>query len=218
VKFIVALVVAAVVAGLVIALVVVTGQRTDATFRADSLEALADSQKKVLAAQVKRAVQSEIKPDAVDKKLKTQTKVKVRAVVEIAPVAAANVSGIGVTVVDGERIDSMHDYKAPVTLDVTAVLPAPPGKGRFTYRLGIDPIPIIPSVRCSTQKYDGIHRAFVAFDSLPDWAKVNIREAQADRSVCNPPTAGFGLSMKVPGWATLLVGGVGFVVGFFVAN
>ncbi len=200
------------VVGLAIALALTRRAVRSTALRADSLEAVADTQRMVAGAAVRRMVQAELAKTAVDESLKAKPKVRIVTTIRFDTVRIHDFAGSPVVEVEGVRIDTARVDSAGITGTVVAKLPPPPQPGRWDMTLGIKPFTIIPGVSCSKEKFNGIRRAYVTLDSLPPWAHPDIRSAQASAGVCNP-IVGFGVSLKTTWWTVLLGAAAGFLAG-----
>lgn len=207
--------VAALILGLGIWVAVLKHRTRVIAFRADSLEAVADTTKKVAGAWERRATQNALHASELDDSLHAKPKVVFRTRIQFDTVYADTAVGSPVVEVEGVRRGSIAIDSPAVSLHTDVEMPPPPGNLRLlNVRIGISSIPAIPLVSCSTERFNGLYRAFVALDSLPPWARVEIRDAQADQGVCNPTGVSFGL--KLPWWTEVIAAGGGFLAGWLL--
>lgn len=203
--------------GLAIALTVVSGRARSNALRADSLEAVADTTKQIAGAWERRATQAELGKTAAEAQLKLKPKTSVAITLKIDTVYRDTAIGTPVTETEGVRRSTVDFRQEPVTLHTDLEMDPPPGTARMlNTRIGIDPILLVPRVSCSTERFNGIHRAHVTIDSLPPWVTPQIRAAQADADVCNQ-RIGFAVSLGKTWWFTAGVALAGFLAGVALA-
>jgi len=203
----------ALVAGLVVMLIRTSNLAV--ALAADAAEARADTTKWIerLGVWERRAVQAELRATTAEDSLKLKPKASISIRLKIDTVYKDTIVGSLVVEDDSVRRSAIDFRQEPVQLQATAELPPAGRPGRLVNaRLGIDPITIVPRVSCSSEKFNGIHRAHVTLDSLPRWVTPEIREAQADAQVCNP-RGGIQISLG-GGWKwTAGAGILGLLIG-----
>lgn len=172
---------------LIAALVAVLQQRAvarTAGLRADSLEAVQDTTRRLLADSLgtvwgRRVVQAERRADSLDRQLALAPKVRLVPVVHVDTVTlhdSAAVAG------DSLRTADFTVRQVPVTLWASVALPAA-GQGTLNARVALDPIPLDVRVGCGERV--GMTRTAVATVRGPSWATLDLGQPQATPDVCN---------------------------------
>lgn len=173
----------------------------DRELQIDSLEAVNDTTreiKNILADSLRyferRAVQTELEADSLDKALERESRVRANAEARVdsleSVIASSSVSEDSL----GVRTASFDFYDEPYTIDAEIVMPPPPRSANLILNVKLDPIPLSFRVGCSENPDTDIKRATIGI-TTPDWAEVELKEVTQEPGVCNPqvevPEEGF---------------------------
>lgn len=184
-------------------------------FRADSLEAVADTQRVtflgVLQLTERRVVQVAQARDSLDRLLKLRPTVKVAAVVTL-PVVDTVVVGVASDTTGREATFSHRE--PPYTVLAAVTLPVPPETPQMRLAIRLDTIPLGLRLGCRPGK--PLATAHAAITS-PIWAQVSLVALTQDPALCNAPRASYGfrvpgLGVKLPWWVPILGGAVAWEV------
>lgn len=166
------------------AIYVVSDARQDrdaALLRADSVEAALDHSRVVrgvladsLMLVTRRAVQSEIQRDSLDRKLKVRTRATADVSVHIPVITADSVKGTQ----DYTRL-TFDTYERPFTIHAEVSL----ADTSAAFNIRTDTASLHLRLTCE----DGDVKKARAFVSGPDWLNMNITGVQQDPVVCNAP-------------------------------
>jgi hypothetical protein len=182
-----------------------------AAFRADSVEAAASTTQQIGHAYFRRAVQAEVARDAIDRKLKTETKARQDLELQLAGGQTTDTSAITVDPT-GASSATFSTKVAPANVDVIVTWPRT-GDARAAFTVAFDPIHINASLRCSDLRVDGVRQALVYVEPVGIDMKVTVRSATQDRGVCQPELAAPRSHAK----AALVVGGIlGLTAGYLL--
>lgn len=179
--------------------------------RADSLEAVADTSRRLLTDSLvtvwgRRVVQAELRADSLDHRLRLRPAVVTRTVVHLDTLTDTIIAPV--VVHDSTRHADFRVRQVPYTLLAHAALPPPPVEGRLAVTVTLDPLPLDLRVGCGPKV--GPVRPATATASGPPWATLDLREVRADPDVCNAqPITVTGM----PWWGAGLVGIMGLLVG-----
>jgi hypothetical protein len=207
-----------VVLGLFIALRLEASRARQNGLRADSLEAVADTTRRLWGVDsgvwVRRAVQTEIQLGVLDKLLKQKPVVVYRDSIVIKPVVIAGPTGpVTSDPNDSIRRGQFHVDSTPYHADVTAELPKAPSLGRISLAVSLDPIIIDAEVACG-KAIGGVKPAIVQL-TAPPWARVGLSNTQTAPDVCNAQRGFLLGGFSVPWWLALGTAGLGFLGGHF---
>lgn len=151
-------------------------ERDVQAFRADSVEAVADTTRRVAGMWEKRSVQMEIERDSIDDLLRQKSVVKAKIFVRVDTQYVEAVAESHADTAD------FHTHQTPFDINAHVVMPDT-GLATAAFRVSLDPIPL--SVRLGCQNAKPIKKATIAVKS-PDWAKLQMDSVYQDKSVCNP--------------------------------
>lgn len=181
------------------------GELRDVGLRADSLEAVADTNRRhVLSAKdsakllgdsliivQRRVVQVAAERDAFDRALRLERIAKGNLVTEVARLRAGNITSTRPTTDSaGVRSATFDIRRPPYTVFLGVSLPPAPSPGRVdTLDVAIDRIPITIREGCGERNAQGIRAATWTITS-PPWATVHIERVEQDPELCNPTTRG----------------------------
>lgn len=217
------------------------GAHFDASLRADSALAAADTSKRVTDAKVqkvlgdstaawqRRTVQETQRADSLDKVLgserKTLTDLRVSINKGTGSASGAvrvvyvpvNAGTPGTPVAESTSIRSSHfDVTAgvfQVAADVS--LPAPPARGTMEATVTAPQIPLGIRIECGSVT-DGVRRAD-AIVTGPTWATVGIARTEASPAVCNP-TMKIESGRRVPLWVMVTTDVLSAVGGYWLGS
>lgn len=182
---------------------------TASAFRADSVEAINSTTQQVGHAYLRRAVQAEVARDSLDKKLKTETKVRIDLELELASGEDADT----VMINEDDEWAQFHGKVAPANVQVDIVWPAKGGDARAHFGVTFDPIRLNVQVKCSIKDSDGVRQAMTLVRPELAGISAQIVNTTQDRGVCSAKQAAHKSRTK----AALIVGGVaGLAAGFFL--
>lgn len=161
--------------------------RDAAALRSDSLAAVVDTTRHIngvlstnLNLVTRRAVQTQLHADSVDKKLDITSRALVSMsarVAEIHTSAVAHVSDSNTV-----RFADFHVRREPFTIDAHASLPAPPATGTLDVDAKVDTARI--GVRMACSKGVDVNSASVYVDT-PKWLTVRVDSVKQDAAICN---------------------------------
>lgn len=175
----------AVVAGLYVRGNVFRGQAARNALRGDSLEAAADTTRRVFqndhVRQERRIVQAELKRDSLDKQLKRTTALLASVTGQVRPLDTVLVAKV--TEDSLIRKARFQADRPPYHVDLTAYLPPPPQNGSLEGSIRLDPAVLQMRTQCG-QPVNGVRPATLMF-SGPDWLEFSIHSAQQDPLFCN---------------------------------
>ena len=182
----------------------------------DSLEAIRDTlrvQRVVLRGTTdtlqvwqRRAVQAELKRDALDQALRATRRLQAVVTVTTRPLDTVLTGVSDTDESDSVRTAEFVGYDPPYRLAARVWIPRPPTPPSMALRLGLDPIPLRIRVFCGPKNRYGFRPAFLGV-LKPDWATLAMDSITQAPEVCNPRPRG------VPKWLVALGAGLGFLVG-----
>jgi len=179
---------AVVVVGLYVRGNVFRGQAVQNALRSDSLEAAADTTRRVFqndhVRQERRIVQAELKRDSLDKQLKRTTALLANVKAEVKPLTDVAVLPAEPEVVNGMTQVGFRADRPPYHLTETAFLP-------LNHRIDsirvdtirLDPALIQMRTQCG-QPVNNVRPATLMF-SGPNWLEFTVQSAQQDPLYCN---------------------------------
>lgn len=201
-----------VVAGLVIALFAYRGAARANGLRADSLVAVLDTERVISngkeSAFVLRVLQSQLVIDSLDILVKQKPKVKIVTVVTVDTLRLFDTVSVAVDANDVRSANFTKDT-TPFHVKLAVSLPPPPRAGQVSMQVSLDSIPLDARIGCG-EKVGGV-RSATTYVTAPPWAKVGLRQVQADPDVCNATVLpGFDVKIRLPWWASIVtfIGGV----------
>ena len=194
-----------------------------AALRQDAIEAAADTTRRVLArsfsgaviARERRAVQAELRADALDRELRRRTAALAVARVAIDSLAAGVVAEKPAEVIGADvRVASYRIDQPPFHVTAIDTVPPPPARPRLALAIRLDAIPMSLRLMCGARdRLTGVAPASVLVES-PPWAQVTLERVQQAPEICSPvprlavPNVGFGGAWRWGGRALLVGAGV----------
>ena len=172
----------------------------DEALRADKVEALADTTRRLLvhaagdrAVWQRRAVQQGQRADAFDAELGLTRKAFVSASVTITQLEALLWSQPVAQDTDGTRRAAFHVRQPPYTAEAAVALPPPPTPGNLQLRIALDTLPLDLRLECGEAEGGGVHQASAVL-SGPPWATVRLGRVEQAPEICSPrpPLLNFG--------------------------
>lgn len=132
----------------------------------------------------RRAYQSNLEVDALDKQLKEESAAREKLNLTIAGLEATISSTSGVTLdSDGARLAGFHIRQEPYTVDLKVKLPPPPDTGLATVSVTVDTAHVGVRMVCG-KPVDGIRPASTVV-TTPKWLNVVVDSAEQNTKVCN---------------------------------
>lgn len=159
-----------------------------ARLTSDSLEAVLDTTRFENGVYQRRIVQSNLKADSLDKKLKLESKMRARLEVQLANVTdTANVESDTTVGDEDTHAVSIHRYKEPITLDEHIAVNGDGVKDKWfiDWNAKIDPITLKPRIACGAEDALGLRKATLAVEA-PSFATIAIDSVQQSPGVCSP--------------------------------
>lgn len=209
------------------------GAHFDASLRADSAIAAADTSKLITDRKVqkvlgdstqawqRRVIQEKQRADELDKtlRLERRTKTDIGVTIDKGKGTASGVVTFAPASAVAPATDTRQahfDVKAGV-FDVAAdvQLPAPPASGTMVATVTAPKIPLSLRLGCGPAT-DGVHRAD-AIVTGPRWATVGIDHVEADPAVCNP-TMKLDSGHKVPLWVMIASDALSAAAGYWAGS
>ncbi|HEX9107198.1 MAG TPA: hypothetical protein VF832_08215 [Longimicrobiales bacterium] len=134
----------------------------------------------------RRAVQTGVRADELDKQLSQVTKARAELVAQIAELKGS----VNVTVVsdanDSVRSATVHRREEPYTLDISARLPKPPAEAEISYHVVLDSVKLGVRVSCGPRVKAGEIRTATVSATPPPWLPLRIDNPTLDADLCNP--------------------------------
>ncbi len=194
----------------------------DNALRADSIQAAADTTRRVLqetmrdsvAVWQRRAIQLRERSDQLDRALRLERRARVALEARVHALALTDTSPTAVVEDSVRRIafsgrDPPYTYRADITL---REFPTP--QYNLALEIQLDPIPLDLRIGCSPP-IDGIRQAQATVVS-PPWATVELTYVTQDQDVCRSPALELppvSLGMRMPWWVIPLAVIAGYVAG-----
>lgn len=181
-----------------------------ALLRADSLEAAADTTRRVLTEALdhstiafeRRLVQERQHQDSLDRVYRRERTARIAAEIQV---RALDTTLTGQVTTDSlDLVRRAHwgpVYQEPYTVEVEVALPRPPAEASLQLGIKLDPIPVELRPGCGPAGPTGIRPATVAA-TVPEWAPITFTLASQDPAVCRSPAL---QPRKKPLWERLTV-------------
>lgn len=147
----------------------------------DSIEAVNSQTVKVGDTWMRRAIQTELVADSLNKALKTKPKVIVKTEFVVTPVDGTVVAPIAVS--DSLFEMKFHEVKPPYTVDAAVIGNTLSKVGSLTYSVKLDPFKIGVRVDCGVET-NGIRPATVGFET-PTFIAVSLDTVRQSKEVCS---------------------------------
>lgn len=138
---------------------------------------------------IRRAVQAEMKVDALNKKLKTESSVRATLQYLVDSVyGAADVDDSGM---DGDTLPDILNlpfsgYTQPYAVSGTATIDFVEDTAGVTYKVVMDPFKIGVRVECGKQAVNGVRPASMVIEA-PSFVRVSLDTLRQAPEVCSPP-------------------------------
>lgn len=138
---------------------------------------------------MRRIVQAEMKADAINKKLKTESSVRATLQYFVDSVyGAADVDDSGM---DGDTLPDILNlpfsgYTKPYTVSGTATIDFVEDTAGVTYKVAMDPFKIGVRVECGKQAVNGVRPASMVIEA-PSFVRVSLDTLRQAPEVCSPP-------------------------------
>lgn len=193
--------------------------------RADSIAAVADSTKVVLADSLRtvyerRMVQIRMERDSIDRELRTESRARTALALAVRELRAEQATDTVFVEAGDVRYGHTQIRREPWLAQVEAWLPPPPRAGRFALRVELDPAPIYVGVRCGEAAGSAeVRPAHVTVDA-PAWLTARVEDPVVAPTVCNPPLRTFSFLDRITiGTPALGIGaGVGLIAGLLIGG
>lgn len=167
-----------------------------AAFGRDSTEAAFDTTRLVLAswrnsARVwqRRAIQTNMKADSLDRALQHRSKARVQLAVQLDSQTAHVTAEVAKDSADDVRSATFHHDQAPYHVTAAVQLPRPPYKASADFTIRTEPLELGIRVACGVTAVDGVRPALVNVVASK-WAEVSVGSATYEREVCNARDSG----------------------------
>lgn len=157
----------------------------DAAFRADSIQAAADSQIKIVIGErdfyAKRAIQTKLERDSISKLLQSEKVVVTRLTGHIAKLDDS-LRVVSTSIDSTEKLFEFERYNEPYKLNASIAVKK--DTADIKYSILTDPINLGLSVECGRAGVGGVRSASIAVDA-PRFFTVGIDSVRQDKTVCN---------------------------------